>query len=132
MTFWGDTEPSGKNEALRCAIIVRKETHNVKSPVSPSPGRDSHTKQMGMLVVSLRGVKFDFCFSSRNSVFLHGTLNETSAAQILTLCPEHPKRDQNLKFKPLSDTTSIPVYFMWEAPSGLQLYKRVGISQVEV
>ena len=24
--------------------------------------------------------KFDFCFSSRNSVFLHGTLNETRAA----------------------------------------------------
>ena len=25
-------------------------------------------------------LKFDFCFSSRNSVFLRGTLNETLAA----------------------------------------------------
>ena len=32
------------------------------------------------------------------------------------LCPEHPKRDQNPKFTPLSETTSIPVCFIWEVP----------------
>ena len=28
----------------------------------------------------------------------------------MTFCPEHPKRDQNPKFTPLSETTSIPVH----------------------
>ena len=36
--------------------------------------------------------------------------------KILALCPEHPKRDQNPKFTPLSETTSIPVCFIWESP----------------
>ena len=49
--------------------------------------------------------KFDFCFSSRNSTFLRGTL-----------CPEYPKRDQNPKFTPLSETTSVPVCFIWGFP----------------
>ena len=31
-------------------------------------------------------------------------------------CPEHPKRDQNLKFTPLGETTSIPAPFIWEFP----------------
>ena len=31
-------------------------------------------------------------------------------------CPEHPKRDQTPKFKPPSETTSIPVCFIWECP----------------
>ena len=35
--------------------------------------------------------------------------------KILALCPEHPKRDQNPKFTPLSETTSIPVCFIWES-----------------
>ena len=35
----------------------------------------------------------------------------------MALCPEHPKRDQNPKFSPLSETTSIPVYFIWESPT---------------
>ena len=34
--------------------------------------------------------KFDFCFSLRNSVFLHGTLNETSAAQNFGTLPGTP------------------------------------------
>ena len=34
----------------------------------------------------------------------------------MVFCPEHPKRDQNLKFTPLSETTSIPVPFLWESP----------------
>ena len=34
----------------------------------------------------------------------------------MVLCPEHPKRDQNPKFTPLSETTSIPVCFIWEFP----------------
>ena len=32
------------------------------------------------------------------------------------LSPKHPKRDQNPKFTPLSETTSIPVCFIWESP----------------
>ena len=34
----------------------------------------------------------------------------------MALCPEHPKRDQNPKFTPLSETMSIPVCFIWESP----------------
>ena len=34
----------------------------------------------------------------------------------MVFCPEHPKRDQNLKFTPLSETTSIPAPFIWESP----------------
>ena len=34
----------------------------------------------------------------------------------MELCPEHPKRDRNPKFTPLSETTSIPVCFIWESP----------------
>ena len=33
-------------------------------------------------------------------------------------CPEHPKWDQNLKFTPLRETTSIRAAFMWESPPG--------------
>ena len=42
----------------------------------------------------------------------------------MALCPEHPKRDQNPKFTPLSETTSIPVCFIWEfpPPPGARLY----------
>ena len=36
--------------------------------------------------------------------------------KILALCPEHSKRDQYPKFTPLSETTSIPVCFIWESP----------------
>ena len=35
---------------------------------------------------------------------------------MLALCPEYPKRDQNPKFTPLSETTSIPICFIWEPP----------------
>ena len=30
----------------------------------------------------------------------------------MVFCPEHPKPDQNPKFKPLSETTSIPTPFI--------------------
>ena len=30
--------------------------------------------------------------------------------------PEHPKWDQNPKFTPLRETTSIPAPFIWESP----------------
>ena len=33
--------------------------------------------------------------------------------------PEHPKWDQNPKFAPLSETTSIPAPFIWESPETL-------------
>ena len=32
-------------------------------------------------------------------------------------CPEHPKRDQNLKFTPLSETTCIPTPVIWQSQS---------------
>ena len=35
---------------------------------------------------------------------------------MMVFCPEHPKRDQNLKFTPLSETTSIPAPFIWDPP----------------
>ena len=41
----------------------------------------------------------------------------------MALCPEHPERDQNPKFTPLNETTSIPVFFIWDSPpppGGLQ------------
>ena len=34
----------------------------------------------------------------------------------LAFLPENPKRDQNRQFTPLSETTSIPVSFIWESP----------------
>ena len=34
----------------------------------------------------------------------------------MAFCPEHPKWDQNRKFTPLSETTSIPAFFIWESP----------------
>ena len=34
----------------------------------------------------------------------------------MALCPEHPKRDQKPQFTPLSETTSIPVCFIYESP----------------
>ena len=42
--------------------------------------------------------------------------NFVNQLKILALCPEHPKRDQNPKFTPLSETTSIPVCFIYEFP----------------
>ena len=34
----------------------------------------------------------------------------------MAFCPEHPKWDQNPKFIPLSETTSIPTPFIWGVP----------------
>ena len=38
---------------------------------------------------------------------------------IMVFCPEHPKRDQNPKFTPLSATTSIPTPFICGVPPAL-------------
>ena len=35
---------------------------------------------------------------------------------MMAFCPEHPKWDQNPKFTPLSETTSIPTLFIWRVP----------------
>ena len=35
---------------------------------------------------------------------------------MMAFCPEHPKWDQNLKFTPLSETTSIPTPFICGVP----------------
>ena len=34
----------------------------------------------------------------------------------MVFCPEHPKGDQNPKFIPLNETTSIPALFIWGPP----------------
>ena len=34
----------------------------------------------------------------------------------MVFCPEHPKGDQNPKFIPLNETTSIPALFIWDSP----------------
>ena len=34
----------------------------------------------------------------------------------MVFCPEHAKRDQNLKFRPLSETTSVPGPFSYGSP----------------
>ena len=34
----------------------------------------------------------------------------------MVFCPKHPKRDQIMKFTPLSETTNIPASFIWEFP----------------
>ena len=36
-------------------------------------------------------------------------------------CQEHPERDQNPKFTPLSETTSIPTPFIYGVPPGQEL-----------
>ena len=41
---------------------------------------------------------------------------------MLAFLPENPKRDQNLQFTPLSETTSIPVTFIWETPPPPGMY----------
>ena len=43
-------------------------------------------------------------------------ISYTCIHNILALCAEHPKRDQNPKFTPVNKTTSIPVCFIWESP----------------
>ena len=35
---------------------------------------------------------------------------------MMAFCPEHPKWDQNPKFIPLSETTSIPTHFIFGVP----------------
>ena len=39
-----------------------------------------------------------------------------SRLNMKAFCPEHPKWDQNLKFTPLSETTSIPTPFICRVP----------------
>ena len=44
----------------------------------------------------------------------------------MAFCPEHPKWDQNRKFTPLSETTSIPAFFIWES-NGIYHFVGTGI-----
>ena len=48
---------------------------------------------------------------------------------IMAFFPERPKCDQNPKFTPLSETTSIPASFIWDSPPGL-LTTRISHSSV--
>ena len=48
----------------------------------------------------------------------------------MALCPEHPKRDQNPKFTPLSETTSIPVCFIWDFPPPGGVVRFLGIARL--
>ena len=49
-------------------------------------------------------------------IFSRATLTETFTAKYDGVCPEHPKWDQNPKFTPLSETTSIPTPFICGVP----------------
>ena len=40
---------------------------------------------------------------------------------MMAFCPEHPKWDQNPKFTPLSETTSIPTRFISVHPPGFNV-----------
>ena len=46
----------------------------------------------------------------------------------MVFCPEHAKRDQNLKLTPLSETTSIAAPFIWEFQIWVVTRHQYGIS----
>ena len=50
----------------------------------------------------------------------------------MVFCPEHAKRDQNLKFTPLSETTSIAAPFIWEWESSTPPPPRPGDGLLEL
>ena len=52
-------------------------------------------------------------------IFLHMQPEKRSLQlNIMAFCPEHPKWDQNPKFTPLCEMTSILAPFIWESPQG--------------
>ena len=60
-----------------------------------------------------------------------------SRLNMMAFCPKYRKWDQNLKFTPLSDTTSIPTPFIcvdcfWPAFSFLPLITNVGIDLLSI
>ena len=62
------------------------------------------------LTLKKKQIKKNCCISSRT------TLSKTLKAKNIGNFPQHPKRDQNLKFTPLSETTSTPTFFIFESP----------------
>lgn len=67
------------------------------------------TRKGDLSVVSVRAFVFvDF--------FTYSAKRYPEWANIVTLHPKHPKWDQNLQFTRQSETTSIPVTFIWEFP----------------
>ena len=57
--------------------------------------------------INFRITKGECTFTSRRF--------STLQLNIMVFCSEHPKRDQNLKFTFLSETTRIPALFIWES-----------------
>ena len=43
-----------------------------------------------------------------------------------------PKREQNLKFTPLSETTSIPICFIFESPPGFPINHNNGLYETQL
>ena len=56
--------------------------------------------------------------NKKYSISSRATLNETFMAKNNDIFPERPKLDQNPKFTPLNETTSIHVHSIWESPPG--------------
>ena len=59
------------------------------------------------------------------------TLKEPLRLNIMVFCPEHLKRDQNLKFTPPSETTRMPAPFMWELPPRIVLFLKCFLSKFQ-
>ena len=59
------------------------------------------------------------------------TLKEPLRLNIMVFCPEHLKRDQNLKFTPPSETTRMPAPFMWELPPRIVLFLKCLLSKFQ-
>ena len=59
------------------------------------------------------------------------TLKEPLRLNIMVFCPEHLKRDQNLKFTPPIETTRMPGPFMWELPPRIVLFVKCFLSKFQ-
>ena len=99
--------------------------------VGPREGRDSNIKKGRDARWEFKGDK------SGHDLYIFWPLKETNKTsflkqfaaflhvqpyarpwrlKILVIFPQHPKRDQNLKFTPLSETISIPTFFICRVP----------------
>ena len=98
-------------------------------------GGTPHMKGVGMLVGNLnltpkgdqsgRGPTFFWPLKAiiSNLDYIN-RVNKTNWKYTIVFCPENPKEDQNPKFTPLSETTSIPAPFIYGVPPGNHCFHR--------
>ena len=61
------------------------------------------------------------------------TVNEALTAKYDGVLPRTPLEDQNTKFTPLSEMTSIPAAFIWESPLGRDLeHSKAGLFKAQL